>query len=77
MRDLGRMRGLGFPVLAAVSHKEFTADASGCPRTRLLRHVTAAALASRAGVEMLRLHDVAERVPALRLADAIRTAEGA
>ena len=77
MRDLDRVRALGFPVLAAVSHKEFTADASGLPEDALLGTATAAALAARAGVAMLRLHDVAELVPVLRLADAIRTAEGA
>lgn len=77
MRDLGRVRALGFPVLAAVSHKEFTADASGLPEDALLGTATAAALAARAGVEMLRLHDVEELAPVLRLADAIRTADGA
>ncbi len=58
------------------SHKEFTADASGLPEDDLLGTATAAALAARAGVAMVRLHDVAELVPVLRLADAIRTADG-
>ena len=38
MRDLDRITALGFPVLAAVSHKEFTADASGLPEDDAARH---------------------------------------
>jgi dihydropteroate synthase len=77
LRDLARVRGLGFPVLAAVSHKEFTADATGAEERDLIPTVAAAVLAARAGADMLRLHDVAACRPALALADAVRTVEGA
>jgi dihydropteroate synthase len=77
LRDLARVRGLGFPVLAAVSHKEFTADATGGEERDLIPTVAAAVLASRAGADMLRLHDIAACRPALALADAVRGVEGA
>jgi dihydropteroate synthase len=69
-----RLRGLGAPILAAVSHKEFTADATGLPEDDLRGTLAAAVLAARAGAAMLRLHDLAELVPVLRLADAVRVA---
>jgi dihydropteroate synthase len=77
LAGLRRLRELGSPLLAAVSHKEFTADASGLEEADLRGTLTAAVLAARDGAEMLRLHDVAEIAPALRLADAVRHAEAA
>jgi dihydropteroate synthase len=76
LRDLDRVRGLGFPVLVACSHKEVTADASGLDEDDLRGTAVVAALAARAGVAMLRLHDVGELAPVVRLADAIRSVEG-
>ena len=76
LRDLDRLLALGFPVLLACSHKEVTADASGLPEHDLRGTAVAAALAARAGVAMLRLHDIEELAPAVRLADAVRTVEG-
>ena len=64
-------------MLAAVSHKEFTADATGAEERDLLPTVAAAVLASRAGADMLRLHDVAACRAAIALADAVRAVEGA
>ena len=78
LAGLRRLRELGSPLLAAVSHKEFTRR-----RQRARGGRTCAArspprcLAARDGAEMLRLHDVAEIAPALRLADAVRRAEAA
>lgn len=77
LRDLGRVRRLGFPVLAAVSHKEFTADATDAEERDLVPTIAAAVLATRAGADMLRLHEVAACRPAIALADAVRTVEGA
>ncbi len=77
LRDLERVIALGFPVLAACSHKEFTADATGAEEHDLAPTIAAAVLASRAGATMLRLHDVAACRPAIALADAVRHAEGA
>jgi len=70
-----RLRGLGAPVLAPVSHKEFTADSTGLEERDLRGTLAAAVLAARAGADVIRLHDVAEIAPALRLADAVRRAE--
>jgi dihydropteroate synthase len=72
LRDLERVKSLGFPVLVACSHKEFTADATGAAEHDLTPTIAAAVLASRAGVAMVRLHDVAECRPAIALADAVR-----
>jgi dihydropteroate synthase len=77
LAGLRRLRELGSPLLVAVSHKEFTADSTGLPEDDLRGTLAAAVLAARDGAEMLRLHDVAEVVPVLRLADAVRHAEAA
>jgi dihydropteroate synthase len=69
-----RLRALGSPVLAACSHKEFTADATGLDEHDLRGTIAAAVLCARGGADVLRLHDVAELVPVLRLADAVREA---
>ena len=70
-----RLRALGAPVLAAISHKEFTADATGLEESDLRGTLAAAVLAVRAGADVIRLHDVAELAPVMRLADAVRRAE--
>jgi dihydropteroate synthase len=72
LRDLDRVRALGFPLLVAPSHKEFTADATGTSEHDLWGTAAAAAIAARAGAEVLRLHDVGELMPVVRLADAVR-----
>jgi dihydropteroate synthase len=72
-----RLRALGAPLLAACSHKEFTADATGLAEDDLRGTLAAAVLAARGGADLLRLHDVAQVAPVLRLADAVRAAAGA
>jgi dihydropteroate synthase len=72
LRDLDRIRALGFPLLVAPSHKEFTADATGTSEDDLRGTAAAVAIACRAGADMVRIHDVAELMPAIRLADAVR-----
>jgi dihydropteroate synthase len=71
---IGELASLGSPVLAACSHKEFTADATGLEEHDLRGTLAAAVLCARAGAAVLRLHDVGEVVPAIRLADAVRLA---
>jgi dihydropteroate synthase len=61
IQNLGLLKRLGFPLLLGVSRKNFLAKLVGKPATELL----AATLAVNAklmleGVEMLRVHDVAE-----------------
>lgn len=75
LRELGRVRALGFPLLVACSHKEFTADATGAEEHDLAPTMAAAVIASLAGTTMLRLHDVAACRPAIALADAVRSVE--
>ena len=77
MRDLERVRSLGFPVLLAPSHKEFTADAIGGREDDVWATAGAAAVAARAGVAVVRLHDVAELAPVVALASAVRSVPGA
>jgi dihydropteroate synthase len=69
---LPRLRTLDAALLAACSHKEFTADATGLPEDDLRGTLAAAVLCARGGADVLRLHDVGEIVPALRLVDAVR-----
>jgi dihydropteroate synthase len=69
---LPRLRALGAPLLAACSHKEFTADATGLEEHDLRGTLAAAVLCARGGADVLRLHDVGDVVPVLRLADAVR-----
>jgi dihydropteroate synthase len=73
---LPRLRGLDAALLAACSHKEFTADVTGLEEDDLRGTLAAAVLCARGGADVLRLHDVGEIVPVLRLADAVRADAG-
>jgi dihydropteroate synthase len=73
---LPRLRTLGAALLAACSHKEFTADATGLEEDDVRGTLAAAVLCARGGADVLRLHDVGEIVPVLRLADAVRADAG-
>ncbi|MHB8669775.1 MAG: dihydropteroate synthase [Acidimicrobiales bacterium] len=72
LRLLGGLRGLvatGFPVAIGVSRKSFLSrisDAAG-PEDRLEGSLAAAAWALREGAAMVRVHDVAPTVAAVRL----------
>jgi dihydropteroate synthase len=74
LADLDRITGLGFPVLLGVSRKAFvrridpTAEAPG---DRLGGSLAAALAGARAGVAMVRVHDVRETVQALAVQAAI------
>jgi dihydropteroate synthase len=66
LRDLGALRALDRPVLAAVSRKYFLGAVTGRPPDRRLgASVAAAVWAARAGASILRVHDVAEVADAL------------
>jgi dihydropteroate synthase len=76
LRRLREFTSLGRPVLVGASRKGFIghlADAPG-PADRLGGSVAAAAVAVAAGARMVRVHDVAETVQAVRVAHAIATA---
>ena len=73
LRSIGSFRELGVPVLAGASRKRFIGELSGVddPAGRLEGSVAAAVWCASQGVEMVRVHDVAPTVRALRVVDAI------
>jgi dihydropteroate synthase len=72
---VGEFRALGYPVLIGASRKGFVGAAlGGAPLAeRLEGSIACAVAAALRGTEILRVHDVAPTVRALRVADAIRT----
>jgi dihydropteroate synthase len=76
LRRLGLFRSLGLPLLVGVSRKRFIGlygDAPE-PKARLPGSLAAALWAARGGAAMLRVHDVAETVQALKVWRAIAVA---
>jgi dihydropteroate synthase len=80
VRRLGELRGLGRPLLVGASRKStlgyLLADASGSagvppPDRRLEGSLAAAVVAVASGADVVRVHDVAPTVRALRVADAL------
>ena len=74
LANLDRIVGLGFPVLLGVSRKRFirTLDPSAeTPGDRLGGSIAAALAGARAGVAMVRVHDVRETAQALTIQAAI------
>jgi dihydropteroate synthase len=73
MRRLGELRGLGRPVLIGVSRKYTIGAVLGGlpPEGRVEGTLALLALAIAGGVSMVRVHDVAAAVRAVRVADAV------
>jgi dihydropteroate synthase len=72
---LPRLRALGRPLLLGVSRKSFIGAVTGAPvGERLPGTLAALAACALAGVEFLRVHDVAEARQAVQVAAAIRRA---
>jgi len=70
--NLGRFRALGRPLMLGVSRKSFIAKLLGTDNAaRLPAALACAALAVQAGVQIIRTHDVADTVKAVRMAEAI------
>jgi dihydropteroate synthase len=68
-RSLPEFCALPYPVLIGVSRKSMLGTLTGRPVTeRVLASVTAAVLAAQAGAAVVRVHDVAATVEALKLA---------
>lgn len=69
-QDLGT---LGFPVLVGISRKRLVGEITGVaePRCRVAGSVGGAVALAHRGVAVLRVHDVAETVEALKMAEAI------
>lgn len=73
LRRLPELVSLGYPVLVGASRKRFIGEIAGeaVPARRVAGSVAAALAATAAGADIVRVHDVAETVQALAVADAI------
>ncbi len=70
---IGRLRIFGKPILAAISRKSFIGDTLGKPAgERLYGSLAAAAIAVNNGAHIIRTHDVAPTVDAVRVAERTR-----
>ena len=70
---LGRLRIFGKPILAAISRKSFIGETLDKPAgERLYGSIAATAVAVRNGAHIIRTHDVAPTVDAVRVAERIR-----
>jgi dihydropteroate synthase len=74
--QLGKLRDLGHPIVVGVSRKRFIGmlDSERPPEGRLPGSLSAAAIAVYNGVHVIRTHDVAETVQAVRVASKLRSA---
>jgi dihydropteroate synthase len=71
-RRLPEVVALGYPVLAAVSNKDFVGESLGRPRgERLSGSLAAATMSAMLGVRIVRMHDVAESVDAMRMVETV------
>lgn len=71
-RRFGELTALGFPLLAAVSNKDFIGETLDRPREqRLAGSLAAAVFCAMQGARILRMHNVAESVDAARTVEAI------
>jgi len=72
LRSLERLCGLGFPTLIGASRKSTIGKLTGRePRDRAFGTVATTALAVKAGIDVVRVHDVAAARDAVAVADAI------
>jgi dihydropteroate synthase len=77
LAGLPRLRGLGRPLVVGPSRKSFIGKLTGAPVSdRLPGTLAAVAACALAGVEVVRVHDVAAARQAARVAAAIRDASG-
>lgn len=75
-RRLERLHSLGLPLLVGVSRKSMIGQTLGRgPQARLAGGLALAVLAAAKGAAILRVHDVAETVDALRMLEAVETAK--
>jgi dihydropteroate synthase len=76
LRRLAELRALGCPIMVGVSRKSFLSAVTGEqePRRRLSASLAAGLFALQQGAAILRVHDVAETVQAIRVWQALRTA---
>ncbi len=80
LRRLPEIRALGFPLLVGVSRKSLLGrlhDRETAPRDRLVGSIAAHVLAGTLGADIVRVHDVAQHIEALRVLDAVMRPETA
>jgi dihydropteroate synthase len=71
-RRLPEVVALGYPVLAAVSNKDFVGESLGRPRgERLSGTLAAATVSAMLGARIVRMHDVVESVDAMRMVETV------
>lgn len=72
-RRLGELAALGYPVLVALSRKDFLGEALGGvpPAERLEASLACAALSVAAGARLVRVHDTAATVRAVRATEVL------
>jgi dihydropteroate synthase len=71
-RRFGELTALGFPLVAAVSNKDFIGETLDRPREeRLAGSLAAAVVCALQGARILRMHNVAASVDAARMVEAI------
>ena len=71
-RRLGEIADIGLPLLAAVSNKDFIGESIDRPRgERLAGSLAAMTVCILNGARIVRMHDVAETVDAVRMTEAI------
>ena len=78
LRRLPEIRALGFPLLVGVSRKSLLGrlhDRETAPRDRLIGSIAAHVLAGTLGADIVRVHDVAQHLEALRVLDAVMRPE--
>ncbi len=74
VRDLERLKVLGCPILLGVSRKRAIGVATGhsVPKARVIGSVAAAVMGAMNGANIVRVHDVAPHVDAMRMFAAIQ-----
>lgn len=71
IRRLDEIAAIGLPLLAAVSNKDFIGETLGDPARRLEGSLAAATACILQGARIVRVHEVAATVAAVRLTEAI------
>ncbi len=71
IRRLDEIAAIGLPLLAAVSNKDFIGETLGDPSRRLEGSLAAATACILQGARIVRVHEVAATVAAVRLTEAI------
>jgi dihydropteroate synthase len=77
LAGIARLAALGRPVLAGPSRKSFLAPrGETAPAARVYETAAAVTASILGGAHIVRVHDVAAMMPVVRVADAIRAADG-